>query len=450
MTTASPVEATVAALEAAGVDLVLGTAVNPAGLVQAKTVPVRRAAAFADPGLGASPVWHGFTIDGTGIAFTDRSGPVGDQRLRIDLSAARMLGDGLAWAPGSFFDQDGQPVPECGRGTLLRVEHDLSAAGLQALVGHELEFQLVRPDGDRLTSTVWAPYGLAGVLEHEAFVRDVMADLSSCGVVVEQLHPEFGTHQFEMAFAPLPPVASVDQLLLARTVVARVARRYGLQVSISPTPFAGGVGCGAHQHFSLSSGVGPLFSGGSGARGMTSAGESAISGVLRGLIEAQGVLCGSVVSGLRLRPGNWAGAYVCWGTENREAAIRFVLGGPANPCGSNVEVKCVDPSANPYLATATILGLALDGIRDAATLPAEVDVDPAALSETDRDRLGIATLSSSQKNSVAALDGSRRLRAILGDPAVDATVAVRAFEHERYGHLSDEHLTERFRLAWSV
>ena len=44
--------------------------------------------------------------------------------------------------------------------------------------------------------------------------------------------------------------------------------------------------------------------------------------------------------------------------------MRFVKGGPGSPHGGNVEVKVVDPSANPYLASAAILGLALDGIKD--------------------------------------------------------------------------------------
>ena len=125
---------------------------------------------------------------------------------------------------------------------------------------------------------------------------------------------------------------------------------------------------------------------------MTSAGESAVSGVLGGLLEAQGVLCGSIVSGLRMQPGNWAGAYACWGTENREAAVRFVKGGPGAAHGGNVEVKIVDPSANPYLASAAILGLALDGIRRNATLPPETTIDPAKISESDRERAGIRRL----------------------------------------------------------
>ena len=154
------------------------------------------------------------------------------------------------------------------------------------------------------------------------------------------------------------------------------------------------------------------------------------------------MLCGSIVSGLRLRPGNWAGAYACWGTENREAALRFVVGGPGNPYGGNVEVKVVDPSANPYFATAAILGLALDGITQKAVLPAETKVDPAALTDSDRGRAGIVRLSSSQAQTIVALDHSQRLRAILGDPAVDVVVAVRRFEHEHYAHLNREQLAE--------
>ena len=38
------------------------------------------------------------------------------------------------------------------------------------------------------------------------------------------------------------------------------------------------------------------------------------------------VLSGSILSGLRMQPGHWAGAYACWGAENREAAVRFLVG----------------------------------------------------------------------------------------------------------------------------
>jgi glutamine synthetase len=449
--TATPLAAAaIAQLEAEGVDTVIGTVVSAAGLTQAKAVPIRRTNMFADPGLGASPSWHAFAIDQTGVAFTEDVGVVGDQRVRIDLSALRIIGDGLAWGPAAFFEQDGTPVPVCGRGTLSRIEAALSEAGIEAAIGHEIEFLLVDPDGGQLPSTLWAQYGLAGVLEHEAFVRDVIGAAAAAGVGIEQLHPEYGANQFEISLSPLPPVAAADQLALTRLIIGRVARRHGLRISLSPVPFAGGVGSGAHQHFSLTTSEGPLFSGGTGTEGMAPAGESAVAGVLRGLPQAQGVLCGSIVSGLRMRPSSWAGVYACWGTENREAAVRFVKGGPGSAHGGNVEVKIVDPSASPYLASAAILGLALDGIQRKAALPPEITIDPAKLSDADRERAGVLRLPENQVEAIAALDNSELLRSILGDPVVDMVVAVRRLEHERYGDLSPEQLAEMFRMAWSL
>ncbi|MCV7169687.1 glutamine synthetase [Mycobacterium manitobense] len=442
--------AAIAQLESDGVATLIGTVVNPAGLTHAKTVPLRRMGAFADPGLGASPVWHAFTIDQVGIAVSDAIGPVGDQRIRIDLGALRILGDGFAWAPGAFFDQHGAPDPYCCRGALSRVEQRLADAGLTAAVGHELEFLLVGPDGSRLPTHSWAQYGLAGVLEYEGFVRDVTEAATGSGVNIEQFHAEYGPNQFEISLAPQSPVAAADHLVLMRIIVGRVARRYGLRVSLSPVPFADSVGSGAHQHFSLLKDRTPVFSGGAGAHGMTPAGESAVAGLVAGLPEAQATLCGSVVSGLRVQPGHWSGAYVCWGAENREAAVRFLTGGPGNPHGGNVEVKVIDPSANPYLASAAVLGLALDGIERELALPPETTVDPATLSAEQRDSDGTVLLTAEQSTALDRLDRSALLRGVLGDEVVDAVLAVRRYEQENFGDLSPDELCEKFRMAWSV
>jgi glutamine synthetase len=442
--------AAIAQLESDGVLSLIGTVVSPAGMVHAKTVPIRRLGAFADPGLGASPVWHVFAIDQAGIVVGGEVGVVGDQRIRVDLDGLSVLGDGLAWAPGQFFNQDGSPDPFCSRGALIRIEERLAAAGLTALVGHEMEFVLVGADGTRLPSDLWAQYGLAGVLEFEGFVRDVTEAATSAGVVIEQLHPEYGANQFEISLAPKSPVAAADQLVLTRIIVGRVARRHGLRASLSPVPFAGSVGSGAHQHISLQHDGVPLFSGGHGARGARPAGEAAIAGLLAGLAEAQAVLCGSILSGLRMQPGSWSGARVCWGVENREAAVRFIEGGPGNPYGANVEVKVIDPSANPYFASAAVLGLAMDGIERELPIPPETTVDPATLTDAQRAAAGIGLLTDSQQAAVDALDESTTLRGILGDSAVDAIVAVRRYEHDNYGDLSPDVLAEKFRLAWSV
>jgi len=427
----------------------LATVVNPAGLILAKMVPGGRAEAFASAGLGAGPSWHAFAIDATGVAFsTSSTGVVGDQRLRIVPDARARLDHDLSWMPAEFHELTGEPSSLCPRGTLRRVVAELAADDLEASVGHEIEFVLVAPDGAALPAHDWTPYGAAGLLGQEEFVRDLIADLGTAGVEVEQVHPEHARLQFEVSLAPADPVTAADRLVLARIVIGRVARRHGVRAALSPKPFADEAGCGAHQHISLRRGGSPLFSDGSGAAGMTADGEHAVAGILEALPELQGVLCGSVVSCLRTRPGQWAGAYACWGVENREAAVRLVRAETAGGAGrdANIEVKAVDPSANVYLATAAVLGAAARGIARRAELPPEVAVDPV---ECPPERRG-ARLASDQRTIVDRLDSSEAVREILGDEIVDAVVAVRRYEVTRFPDHTPEFIAERFRLAWTV
>ena len=436
-------------LEQAGVHTVMGTMVNASGITLAKCVPLARLEAFQQSGMGAAPVWHVFTIDG-GIAFTDTITPVGDMRLRIDAAGLRVLPGRRAWAPASLFEQDGSPSPVCARGLLTSIEGNLAAAGYQAQVGHELEFFLTAPDGSALEDTPWVPYGATGLLDRSAFVDELLQAMNRAGIPAEQIHPEYGRNQFEFSLPPAPPVEAADSAVLAKVIVGIVARGHGMQASFSPAPFPGTVGNGAHQHFSLHRNGQPLFSAGTGPHGITEEGGAAIGGIIAGLPVIQGFLTGSILSGSRLAPGTWSGAYLCWGLENREASVRFLKEGRSNPHGANVEVKIIDPSANAYLASAAILALALDGIRSGRQLPAEIPGDPGRLSADERHRANVRLLPDSPAAIIDALDTSGVARGLLGDAIVDATVAVRRYEQRTFADLAPADLAERFRLAWSV
>ena len=223
-----------------------------------------------------------------------------------------------------------------------------------------------------------------------------------------------------------------------------------MRASFSPTPFPGQVGSGAHQHLSMTRDGTPLLGGGSGPHGLTAEGGAAIGGLVGGLAEVQGFLTGSVLSGARLSPGGWAGAFRCWGTENREAAVRYLAAGAGNPYGANVEVKIIDPSACVYLASAAVLALALDGIDRGADLPTEDATDPSTVPEADRAAAGLEVLPSDQAVIIDALDRSDLARRLLGDPVVDATVAVRRLEHETFADVPLDEVAARLRLVWSA
>jgi glutamine synthetase len=435
-------------LSEAGARILRGTFMDAAGVLRAKQVQMERATVFHSPGLGASPVWVIFCAD-DGIAFTPNFGVVGDMRLRADLDAAVSLGDGSAWAPTELADQDGQPLAFCPRGTLRRQQAAGEAEGLEILAATEIEFVAFDATGG-IAGGGGPAYGLAPLLEHAAFVDDVHRDFDRAGLSIEQLHAEYGSGQIELSVAPAAPLEAADANVLARILLCRAGRRHGLRLSFSPRPLASGVGNGAHVHLSFRCAGALLLSGGVGPYGLTDGGGAIVGGFVRWLPEVIGALAPSLLSGLRLQPGRWSGAFACWGLENREAAVRLCAGTAGNPRGANVEVKCVDPSANPYVVNAVLVGLARRALAERVPLPAETTSNPGTMSDEERAQARIVRLESNQSAMLDGLERSEVAREILGAALLEALVAVRRHEADIARAFSIEELVERFRFTWSV
>ena len=446
---AAHVAARTRALSKAGARILRGTFVDSAGVLRAKQVPIERASVFHSPGLGASPVWVIFCAD-DGIAFTPRFGVVGDMRLRADLDAAVSIADGSAWAPTELTDQDGRALAFCPRGTLRRQQAAAEAEGLEILAATEIEFVVFDATTGRIAGHGGPAYGLAPLLEHAAFVDDVHRDFDHAGLSIEQLHAEYGSGQIELSVSPAAPLQAADRNILARILLCRAGRRHGLRLSFSPRSLAAGVGNGAHVHLSFVQAGAPLLSGGKGPHGLTDGGAAIVGGFVRWIPEVIGALAPSMLSGLRLQPGHWSGAFACWGLENREAAVRLCAGTAGNPRGANVEVKCIDPSANPYVVNAMLVGLARRGRKEGVSLPAETTSDPGAMSDEQRAQAGIVRLQSDQAAMLDALEHSKVAGEILGGALLEALVAVRRHEVATARGVSIEDLVERFRFAWSV
>ncbi|MEW5810561.1 MAG: glutamine synthetase family protein [Actinomycetota bacterium] len=425
-----------------GVAVVAGSVTDLAGVTRAKYVPVSRLDAFTRSGMGVSPSWSVFCVD-SGIAFTPTIGVAGDLRIRIDTNDLRVVENGVAWAPGVLTDQQGHPAPLCTRTRLALAESAAADRGLQVRMGAELECTMLSDDAGPATTEPWSPYGIRTSLDRSAFLVDLAGSAQRAGLSVEQLHTEYGHDQLEMSLAPDTPVAAADAVIAARIVLSRVAARHGLRISFSPVPFDGAAGNGAHLHLSLSDREGPLLSGGTGPHGLRAGGQHAIAGVLDTLPDLIGVYAGSVVSPLRLKPGNWAGATACWGLENREAAVRFVAATPGNPHGANIELKLIDPSANPYLAAAAFLGSALRGIERTLALPEEIPENPAQSTIETR------PLPLAQRDALDVMESSQVAAELLSSDVVDALLAVRRYEQKTYGDQPPAQICDAVRLAWT-
>lgn len=57
-----------------------------------------------------------------------------------------------------------------------------------------------------------------------------------------------------------------------------------------------------------------------------------MAGILEHLPELQTILTPSVTSFDRIQPQCWAGAYQCWGIDNREAALRVRIAEQGECC----------------------------------------------------------------------------------------------------------------------
>ena len=429
-------------LSARDVTGVAVTWVDTSGVTRVKAVPLTRLEHAAAWGIGMSPVFDAFLLDDSIVSGRFAGGPVGDLRLHPDLSRLTVLTalPGWAWAPADRFDQEGAPHPLDARGLARRETERLAAEGLSVKAAFEVEWAASVGDGEDFTPACAGPaYGMTRLTERSGYLGDVLTALAAAGVSVEQIHPEYAAGQYEVSVTAEEPVAAADTFVLVRETIRAVSQTHGLRASFSPKVLAGGVGNGAHIHLSLWRDGANLMAGGGGRFGLTPAGEGFAAGILAHLPALLAVGAPSVASYLRLVPSHWAGAFACWGLENREAALRFVTGAAGNRAqAANLEVKCFDAAANPYLALAALLAMGRTGLASGGTLPEPVDVDPASLD-------GVTPLPSSLDAAVEAFEADAALREALGEAVIDTVAVVRRGEIALFDGVEADEIAARTR-----
>jgi glutamine synthetase len=414
-----------------GVRAVALTWVDNAGVTRVKTVPVDRLADASAWGVGMSPVFDVFCVDDSITTSQYIGGPVGDLRLHPDLDRLTVLAaqPGWAWAPVDRWTQDGEPYVACQRTFARRQAARAADAGIELRMAYEVEWFVGRPGNEPAPSPACTgpAYGMTRVIELSDYIQDLLAALAAEGIGIEQFHPEYAAGQLELSVEPTDPVGAADVNVLVRQTIRAVAAHHGFRVSFAPAVVAWQVGNGAHLHFSAWERGGNVFAGGDGPYGMTARGESILAGLLDRMPALVAVGAPSPASYLRLVPQRWAGAFQCWGLENREAALRFITGTAGiRETAANAELKCFDGAANPYLLAGAVAAIAADSAGAGLRLPAEVAVDPAGLPDAEQP----PRLPTSLPEAVANLERDDGLREAMGPELFEAFLAVRRAETE--------------------
>ncbi|HEY3529278.1 MAG TPA: glutamine synthetase family protein [Nocardioides sp.] len=446
----SRAEALLPELADRGVVAVATSFVDNSGISRVKAVPLDRLPTLAAWGVGFSTAFDYFRFDDWMAAPPDGRAPVGDQRIVPDLDRLVVLAaqPGWAWAPGERYAQSGDPYPLDSRLLLTRLVDELATRRINVLSAIEVEWVVSKSDEEYLPAASGPAYGLSRLTNASDYCRDVLTAVREQGVAVDQFHPEYAAGQLELSVAPESPVHAADTSVLVRTTIRAVGERHGLRTSFSPKVDAAGVGNGGHVHLSLGRDERNLMAGGSDRHGLTKEAAAFSGGILEHLPGLLAVGAPSVASYLRLVPQHWAGAYACWGLENREAALRMVTGSRGSEeWAANLEVKCVDLHANPYLLLAGLLAAGTAGLDDGAALPEPLDVDPASLDDGALAERGIVRLPETLREALDAFTADDVLVTAFGEPLVGAISAVRESELELFDGASPEEVAAASRWA---
>jgi glutamine synthetase len=374
----------------------------------------------------------------------DGMGPVGEIRLVPDPMTFRVL----PYAPATgamLVDQltlEGEPAPVDQRTFLKRMADRLAERGAWLEVGFENEFSLAAEvDGAYLPVDSSLCFSTIGMAASQDYVNDLVTALDAQGIPLEQYYAELGHGQQEISTPHRPALRAADEQLLVRETIRGVATNHGLVASLAPKPWPEVAGNGVHVHFSLwdvETGQNRFHDPAAPDR-FTVEGRAFLAGVLEHLPGLCGLTAPSFNSYHRIVPQHWAGAFTCWGHDNREAPLRLpsVFRG-MEEVTTNVELKAGDASCNPYLALGGLVAAGLDGLERGLEPPEPVEVDPATIPEAEREARGIRRLPATQREALDALEADALLMDALGGVLARSYLAVRRSEWDAYSAGDDE------------
>ena len=337
-----------------------------------------------------------------------------------------------------IYRPDGRPFAGDPRGVLKRVLKRLESRGWRYNVGPEPEFFLLRRNGPESIHPV--PHDIGGYFDFSASdeaqrVRgELMLALASMGLEVEMGHHEVALGQHEIDFRDADALHTADNVVTLKYTVKALAAQHGLIATFMPKPIFGINGSGMHCHQSFFDGKGKnLFYDPKDEFNLSAIAYGFIAGQLAHARGLAGVVAPTVNSYKRIVPGYEAPVYVCWAQINRSAMIRIPRMTTGREKSVRAELRCPDPSCNPYLAFAAILAAGLDGIEKKTPCPPPVNNLNIYEMETEElEKLGVRQLPGSLPEALDELAADPVLVEALGPEAFDAFQRAKRAEWNNY------------------
>ncbi|TGB04717.1 type I glutamate--ammonia ligase [Halobacillus salinus] len=333
-----------------------------------------------------------------------------------------------------IYNPDKTPFEGCPRYNLKRNLKKMEELGFSAFnIGTEPEFFLFKLDekgeptmelNDRGGYFDLAPTDLG-----ENCRRDIVLELEEMGFEIEASHHEVAPGQHEIDFKYADAVKHCDDIQTFKLVVKTIARQHGLHATFMPKPLFGVNGSGMHANMSLFNENGNAFFDENGKDQLSEVAYQFTAGIIKHAVNFTAVTNPTVNSYKRLVPGYEAPCYVAWSGQNRSPLIRVPT---SRGLSTRIEVRSVDPSANPYMAMSVLLAAGLDGVENKLEAPAPVDRNIYVMNKKEREAHGVQDLPATLYAALVELQKDQTMVDALGEHLCEHFIEAKEIEWDMF------------------
>lgn len=329
---------------------------------------------------------------------------------------------------------DGTPFSGDPRGNLKRILKEMDDLGFSEFnLGPEPEFYLFKKD--EKGHPIMEPNDTGGYFDFapvdtgDNCRRDIVIELEKMGFEVEASHHEVGNGQHEIDFKYTDVLTACDQIQTFKLAVKTIAREHNLHATFMAKPLTGHAGSGMHCNVSLAKDGKNVFFDENTTTQLSATAEQFIAGLMDNVKGFTAITNPTINSYKRLVPGYEAPCFIAWSSQNRSPLVRIPA---ARGNSTRVELRSVDPMANPYLALAVILKAGLDGIKNEMTPPAEIKHNIYLMDEAEREANGIANLPKNLSEAISHLKANEAIKDALGEHIFEHFIMAKEIELEAF------------------
>ena len=313
------------------------------------------------------------------------------------------------------------------RGRLKEVSKNLLLGEMHLKVKVEPEFHFITPDGEPFDNAGYADTYPTSPGMH--MLLELASTLVALGIEPRVIHHEVGESQQEIELDFDEATKMADNILLFKNLARKICRNEGVDVTFMPKPFEDTAGNGLHCHLQLWDGDKNLF----GVEGETELSETAkmfVAGLLEHAPAITAIANPAINSYKRLVPHQEAPVYITWGIKNRTTLVRVPMFGSWDKAA--IELRSADPMTNPYLLFTVIIAAGMDGVNRKLAPPEPRSEDIFALSDEEREKLGIKTLPATLNEALDSLEADKVICEAVGKDILKNFVNLKRKEWREY------------------